>query len=62
MTNVQAACTGAASRVQEEWFALFVAVQYFIKITVTEEQASAEPAVSFVASEPLESLDDLVVD
>jgi hypothetical protein len=46
---VQAAGTGAATRVEEEGLALFILVEDLVEIAVAEEEAATKPAVGFLA-------------
>ncbi len=61
MTEVQTPCTGAAAGVEKEGLALLIRVQDLVEITMAEEQAAPEPAMSLVAGELLKPVNDSLV-
>ena len=61
MSQVQRVTRRPAAGIHEERLASLVLVENAVKVAVGEEQAASQPAVRLVARQPLEALEELVV-
>lgn len=62
MSQVQRIARRSSSGIHKKWLTSLVLVENPVKIAVGEEETASQPAVRLVACQPLEPLQELVVD
>jgi hypothetical protein len=61
MTQMQRITRRPPSSIQEERLPSLVLVEYLVKVPVREEEAPSQPAMWFLARQPLEPLEEFIV-